>query len=333
MGVKDTLLHVYVPFIVVLFAVLYSKLIFKIYSEYSESESFSTGLDSGFVDSITHFGCSFGFVVFTIGLEQVIPYKSEWNRFTKQEVFDWLHWTFSIFPGEEIARALLFSFIPYIASFYHQPNERSSSLMLPQLWPHSIPFAIQVLISILLYEFAYYWFHRLSHTWSWMWDLHRLHHSSEFLTVSKGFRHSLLEFVIDTSFTLSIVALFNIPPPVLVWTYGFIIPVQILSHANLQVKSLPWFEWIIVMPHTHRVHHAVEQVAWNSNFGGYTLFWDLIFKTYVPHQQYDLSGMLGMDSEHSSLPVGFIGQYFSFCNWNKIDSDPIKHPGGKLKLH
>lgn len=45
---------------------------------------------------------------------------------------------------------------------------------------------------LLIADFLYYWFHRLSHTISWMWTTHAVHHSSEEVSLRVAiFLHSL----------------------------------------------------------------------------------------------------------------------------------------------
>ena len=44
-----------------------------------------------------------------------------------------------------------------------------------------------------VYDFFYYWFHRLQHRWPFLWAQHKLHHSEEALNATTTFRHHWLE--------------------------------------------------------------------------------------------------------------------------------------------
>jgi len=45
------------------------------------------------------------------------------------------------------------------------------------------------LVPSLVFDFFYYWFHRLQHQWDWLWEIHQLHHSEPALNVTTNFRH------------------------------------------------------------------------------------------------------------------------------------------------
>jgi sterol desaturase/sphingolipid hydroxylase (fatty acid hydroxylase superfamily) len=54
------------------------------------------------------------------------------------------------------------------------------------------------------------------------------------------------------------------------------------NHSN--VKLPPWLEpiarWIVVTPQMHQVHHSIERVETDSNFGFNLPWWDRLFGTY-----------------------------------------------------
>ena len=42
--------------------------------------------------------------------------------------------------------------------------------------------AVGVVVGILVYELVHYWYHRLAHSWNWLWRAgHQMHHSAESL--------------------------------------------------------------------------------------------------------------------------------------------------------
>jgi sterol desaturase/sphingolipid hydroxylase (fatty acid hydroxylase superfamily) len=49
------------------------------------------------------------------------------------------------------------------------------------------------LLPLVVYDFFYYWFHRLQHANSWLWEQHKLHHSDQALNVTTSYRLNWLE--------------------------------------------------------------------------------------------------------------------------------------------
>ena len=45
------------------------------------------------------------------------------------------------------------------------------------IWPRAWPIWLQVLIGIVIAEFALYWAHRIAHEWKPLWRFHAVHHS------------------------------------------------------------------------------------------------------------------------------------------------------------
>ena len=45
-----------------------------------------------------------------------------------------------------------------------------------------------ILLSFVVADFAYYWYHRLSHEWPPLWAMHHTHHSSPWMNLTTAFR-------------------------------------------------------------------------------------------------------------------------------------------------
>jgi sterol desaturase/sphingolipid hydroxylase (fatty acid hydroxylase superfamily) len=44
------------------------------------------------------------------------------------------------------------------------------------------PTWIKLVLGVAMFDFVFYWFHRMSHTFPFLWRFHRVHHSDVFLT-------------------------------------------------------------------------------------------------------------------------------------------------------
>jgi sterol desaturase/sphingolipid hydroxylase (fatty acid hydroxylase superfamily) len=51
-----------------------------------------------------------------------------------------------------------------------------------------------------------------------------------------------------------------------------------LVHANVRIPYGP-FRWLVASPEFHHWHHANERAAYDHNFAGFCVFWDICFGT------------------------------------------------------
>ena len=140
------------------------------------------------------------------------------------------------------------------------------------------PCWLQFLEIFLLSDFAFYWAHRLSHAVPVLWRFHQVHHSSEKLDWIAGHRVHPLDQTLNSGLIAASTVLFGFSPgPLLVFAliYRFH---AVLLHSNVRVAFGP-LRWIISSPHYHHWHHADHPTAWNRNFGGQLVIFDLMFGT------------------------------------------------------
>ena len=128
-------------------------------------------------------------------------------------------------------------------------------------------------------DFSGYWVHRIEHRVNFFWNHHIIHHSSEEYNLACALRQSFSDFVsYFTIFSLPM-ALLGVPLSVI----AIIAPVQLFMqfwYHTRYIKSLSFLEKIIVTPSHHRVHHAMNDIYMDKNFGQIFVFWDKIFGTY-----------------------------------------------------
>ncbi|WP_240950356.1 sterol desaturase family protein [Novosphingobium sp. ERN07] len=136
-------------------------------------------------------------------------------------------------------------------------------------------------------EFAYYWFHRFSHTVRWMWATHAVHHSSREYVLPSAVRLGWTEFFsLGWTFFAALV-LIGFPPTVVAVLLGANLIYQFPLHTEA-VRRLPnWVEAVFNTPSHHRAHHASETEFLDCNFGGVLIVWDRVFGTFraEPHDR------------------------------------------------
>ncbi len=134
------------------------------------------------------------------------------------------------------------------------------------------------LLAIVLYDFCYYWLHRLGHERTVLWAAHVAHHQSEDYNLSTALRQTSTGFLLGWIFYIPMY-LVGIPAEVVVTAGALNLLYQFWVHTE-HIPKLGWYEWIFVTPSNHRVHHAQNDVYIDRNYGGLFILWDRLFGTF-----------------------------------------------------
>ena len=135
-------------------------------------------------------------------------------------------------------------------------------------------------VPFFVFDFFYYWFHRLQHQWPWLWEEHRLHHSEHFLNVTTNFRHHWLEEFFRAFFIfLPMNWLISIGPAASAVAALLIRQWSSFFHANIRVGLGP-LTGVVTGPQYHRIHHSIEAKHLGKNYAAFFPIWDWIFGTY-----------------------------------------------------
>ena len=153
----------------------------------------------------------------------------------------------------------------YVAQYYNLKLFSSSSLW---VW----------IFAFFLYDFCYYWMHRLHHEVKVLWATHVVHHHGEEFNLSTALRQTSTGFLWKWIFYLPIFIV-GIPPEVFVTVAGINLVYQFWVHTE-HIPKLGWYEYVFVSPSNHRIHHAQNRHYVDANYGGVFIFWDRLFGTY-----------------------------------------------------
>jgi len=157
---------------------------------------------------------------------------------------------------------------------------------------------IHVLAAIALFlvldDMTQYWWHRASHSFAWLYNLHRAHHNARYMSMRLVYRNNLFYYAMMPGLWLSGVLIYF----GLGWVYaGYLIvkmTVIIGAHSDIawdkplyQIKWLSPVMWVvertISTPATHHAHHGRHAddpaVNYKGNFGNLLFFWDVLFGT------------------------------------------------------
>ncbi|MGX4677388.1 sterol desaturase family protein [SAR92 clade bacterium H246] len=157
------------------------------------------------------------------------------------------------------------------------------------------------LLAILLYDFLYYWFHRVSHERQFFWGSHVVHHQSEDYNLSTALRQTSTSFFTTWVFFIPCFFL-GMPITMYVSIASAHLIYQFWVHTQ-HISTLGFLEWFMVTPSNHRVHHAQNPDYIDKNYGGLLIIWDRLFGTF--------------QKEHREQPAIY-GIRAPLASWNPI---------------
>ena len=135
------------------------------------------------------------------------------------------------------------------------------------------------LVAFVVLDFAGYWTHRWEHEINVLWNRHIIHHSSEEYNLACALRQNISAIVAWFTFLLIPAALFGVPGKVIAIVAPLHLFAQFWYHTRL-INKMGFLEKIIVTPSHHRVHHAINDIYLDKNYGQIFIVWDKIFGTY-----------------------------------------------------
>lgn len=135
----------------------------------------------------------------------------------------------------------------------------------------------QIIFTFFAWDLCFYWLHRLHHKIPLLWSVHVVHHEGEHYGLSLGIRNSWYSSLASIPFFL-ILAVIGVPIEVFIGISSFHYGVQLYNHNNIVNKS-GFLESFMTTPSLHRVHHGINPMYIDTNFGGTLNFWDRMFGT------------------------------------------------------
>jgi len=164
-------------------------------------------------------------------------------------------------------------------------------------WPFLALFALFLIFD----DMTQYWWHRITHSTPWLYNLHRPHHNAEYLSIRVVYRNNVFYYFLMPSLWLSGILIYLGGG----WVYGVFIVIKMTvifgAHSDIRwdaplykIKWLSPVMWVvertISTPATHSAHHgkhASDGVThYKGNYGNLLFFWDVLFGTAKITRQY-----------------------------------------------
>ena len=174
------------------------------------------------------------------------------------------------------------------------------------------PLWFQWLITFVLIDFVFYFYHRCSHRSRFLWAIHMSHHSSEEMNFAVSFRQAWLGPISKIPFfmVLPIVGL----DPMMIAVAGVLSTLWgIFGHTQV-INKLGLLEWVFNTPSHHRVHHGSNIQYIDKNYGNLLIIWDRLFGTFEPEIETVKYGLVKNVNTFNPVKITFMG-------WQEIFSD------------
>ena len=146
-----------------------------------------------------------------------------------------------------------------------------------------LPFAINLILTILIFDFAIWLQHLASHKIPALWRIHRVHHADRDMDVTTAIRFHPVEIALSMLLKIGLVYLIGPAAWAIVIFEVILNGSAMFNHANIKLplgvdRVLRLF---MITPDMHRVHHSVKRSEHDSNYGFALSWWDRAFGTYI----------------------------------------------------
>ncbi|MDG2194428.1 MAG: sterol desaturase family protein [Polaribacter sp.] len=168
-----------------------------------------------------------------------------------------------------------------------------------------IPFTWWAWLLILFAEdFAYYWFHRISHEHRFFWASHIVHHSSQKYNLSTALRQSWTGKFVAFIFWAPLI-LIGFHPVMVMMQMAISLIYQYWIHTEFINKMPKWFEAVFNTPSHHRVHHATNPQYLDRNHAGIFIIWDRLFGSFEPEVEKPIYGLTTNINTYNIFKIAF----------------------------
>jgi sterol desaturase/sphingolipid hydroxylase (fatty acid hydroxylase superfamily) len=149
------------------------------------------------------------------------------------------------------------------------------------------PGALEVLLSIVALDLVIYLQHVAFHAVPGLWRIHRVHHSDIDFDTTTAVRFHPFEILLSLAIKVAAILLLGAPVVAVFLFEALLSSTSLFNHGNVRlplgVDRL--LRLVLVTPDMHRVHHSVDPVETNSNYGFNLPWWDRLFGTYRDQPQ------------------------------------------------
>lgn len=225
----------------------------------------------------------FGLFVLLAVAERLLPRrKLRWSRQRR-----WLtNWGFSLL--NTLTLRLVAVALPLLAIGAALDAQTRGWGLLNQI---QLPDWIAVFSAVLIFDFAIWLQHLITHKVPLLWRLHRVHHADPDLDVTTAIRFHPVEIALSMGLKVGLVYALGAPPLAVLIFEILLNATALFTHSNIRLPIAMdrIMRLVLVTPDMHRVHHSVHRDEHDSNYGFALSIWDRTLGTYIaqPREGHD----------------------------------------------
>ncbi|MET9952810.1 sterol desaturase family protein [Streptomyces sp. NPDC006339] len=224
--------------------------------------------------------------------ERLLPYAVEWNVPMADRRRDVVH----AVVNETLILASVAA-LPVLAGVVTAVD----------VWPSAWPFALQVLLAVLVADAGITLVHFASHKVGLLWRFHAVHHSVKRFYGFNGLMKHPLHQSVELAAGVAPLLVAGMPVDVAA-ALALAVAVQLLlQHSNADYRVGP-LRYVLSLNEGHRFHHLKWAGVGDVNFGLFTLLWDRMLGSYSfdPGRRFSTDD-LGIAAK-PGYPAGYLAQ-------------------------
>jgi sterol desaturase/sphingolipid hydroxylase (fatty acid hydroxylase superfamily) len=157
-----------------------------------------------------------------------------------------------------------------------------------------MPVAAQFVLSFLLMDLTFYWWHVANHRVPFLWRFHNVHHIDPDLDISTAFRFHFGEVALSAAFRVAQVSAIGLSGWMFA-VYELVFQANTAFHhsnVRLPIGLERLLALVVVTPRMHGIHHSQVRDETNSNYSVVFSWWDRLHRT------------LGLNIPQSAIVIG-----------------------------
>lgn len=226
-------------------------------------------------------------------LEKIIPFERDWVKSKGDLNLDTIYYIVNYLI--KLSAQYLFIWLTVQIKFV-------------KIFPIQMPFAVQVLVALIIIDFFLFLVHWQSHKYEFLWKLHSIHHSSERLYWMNGEKRHALHQLMEGAPGILVCLFIGTPQPVVVCALGILAVNMMLQHCNIDCRT-GFLKKIFSVAELHRWHHRADYKDAQVNYGAWLIIWDHLFGSYYDEPKiYKGIGEIGI-AEERNFPQSYWKQF------------------------
>lgn len=224
---------------------------------------------------VIRFGFFAGLFILFAGLEAIFPKRVRVQRRVNRWFTNW-----ALIIIDSVALRAMAILLPLLAVGAALDAGQSGIGLLNLLGWNPL---LEAVIAILIFDFAIWFQHLITHKIPLLWRLHRVHHSDRDMDVTTAIRFHPVEIFLSMLLKIGLVYLIGPAAWAIVAFEVILNGTALFNHANIKLPARvdAVVRMVLVTPDMHRIHHSTKRSEHDSNYGFSLSLWDRLFRTYI----------------------------------------------------